>query len=534
MLKKIYIKLKNVNLIDLLKRLLKGMLINGIKLTVAYQISIFVLGYTLFTPLLVRLFNLTQKSNVAECFDWGFSIGSATKTQQSLSGLTWEQIIIGGIVLGVTYYGINYVGEKLMPPFLRYCGYDYYTTNEKLAMQAQKLDTLSEKISALNHNLGIVNNNVENLAAYVAASHQNIQNGILHAQQTLVALTTELYNRMGNIANNEIIPLKRNVDSLLLHLGSIENIIQNQSENALSPDIFRTEMERLIAQFNDEHAQISNNIRRVMVSLQEQVDSLDPNDINQASERLQSHIAFLENVLRTHAESGTRVRETIQSTIEEVATQLEVNQQQLTVASNTVANISQDTNYPTINTESVLSGSAASFASQQTEMPTRVDTNTDLVETSNSALTLTRAGANTGSYTIETEGNEILIRLKLSDSTNTLNALKAIASNEATTQVMRSSASYMRNTLIDMTMGAAASGAVTVFKGALVGGLKGMLNGMLSSGGFRPIMRLTSAPSTYLRPEQLEAAAKASEAGDKLGTVITVVKEFTKSAWKYI
>lgn len=57
---------------------------------------------------------------------------------------------------------------------------------------------------------------------------------------------------------------------------------------------------------------------------------------------------------------------------------------------------------------------------------------------------------------------------------------------------------------------------------------------MLSSAGFRPIMRITSTPSTYLRPEQLEAAAKASEAGDKLGTVITVGKEFIKSVWKYI
>lgn len=528
MLKKIYIKLLNVNLYDLFKRLLKGMLINGVKLTFAYNVSILLLGYCVLTPLFVRLFNLTQKSNVAECFDWGFSIGSATKTQQSLSGLTWEQIIIGGIVLGVTYYGINYVGEKLMPPFIRYCGYDYYTTNEKLAMQAQKLDTLSEKISALNHNLGIVNNNVENLAAYVAAGHQNIQNGILHAQQTLVALTTELYNRMGNIANNEIIPLKRNVDSLLLHLGSIENIIQNQSENALSPDIFRTEMERLIALFNDEHAQISNNIRRVMVSLQEQVDSLDPNDINQASERLQSHIAFLENVLRTHAESGTRVRETMQSTIEEVATQLEVNQQQLTVASNTVANISQDTNYPTINTESVLSGSAASFASQQTEMPTRVDTSTDLVETSNSALTLTRSGANTGSYIIEQRGNEVLIRLTLSGNIDV--PLTQIATNEATTTVMRAGASTVKNMLTDMVVSTFVSGVSTMARGALVGGI----HGMLGSIGISPIMRISSTPSSFLRPEQIEAAAKASEIGDKLGTVITVAKEFTKSAWKYI
>lgn len=407
------------------------------------------LGYCILTPLFVRLFNLTQKSKVAECW----ALFEIPQQQPTFSGLTWDQIIVGGIVMGTVFftlnYGINYFTENIYPPIMRSLGYNYYSKTEKDTIIETKLDTINKNMGTINENLGIVNNKVENLAAYVAASHQNTQNGILHAQQTLVALTTEIYNRMGNIANNEIIPLKRNVDSLILHLGSIENIIQTQRKNALSPDIFRAEKERLLALFNEEHAQISNNIRRVLVSLQEQVDSLDPNDINQASERLQSHIAFLENVLRTHAESGTRVRETMQSKIEEVATQLEVSQQQLTVASNTVANTTPTNTYSTINTESVLSGSVSSFTSQQAEMPTRVDTSTDLVETSNSALTLTRAGVNSGSYTIETEGNENLIRLKISDSTNTLNALKAIMSNEATTQVMRSSASYLRNTLID-------------------------------------------------------------------------------------
>lgn len=528
MVKNILLKIKSINFIDLLKNFVKRLIINGIKMAVAYQTTIFLLGYTLFTPLFIRLFNITPKNNVAECLDWGFSMGSATKSQQNFSGLTLEQIIIGGIVMGVTYYGISYIGEKLLPPFIRYCGYDYYTSNEKLAIQNQKLEAVSEKVSALNHNLGIVNNNVENLTAYVTTGHQNIQNGILHAQQALVAMTTELYNRMGNIANNEIIPLKRNIESLMLHLGSIENIIQNQSENALSPDIFRTEMERLISLFNNEHAQISNNIRRVMVSLQEQVDSLDPNDINQASERLQSHIAFLENVLRTHADAGTRVRETMQTTIEEVATQLEVNQQQLSVVSNTVTNASQESNYPTINTESVLSGSAASYVSHQTEMPTMTNTNTELLETSNTASALTRTGANTGNYIIEQRGNELLIRLTLSGNIDV--PLTQMATNEATTTVMRAGASTVKNMLTDMVVSSFVSGVSTVAKGAIIGGFHGMLGTM----GISPIVRLSSTPSSFLRPEQIEAAAKASEAGDKLGTLITVGKEFAKSAWKYI
>src|SRR5690606_17923864 len=105
-----------------------------------------------------------------------------------------------------------------------------------------------------------------------------------------------------------------------------------------------------------------------------------------------------------------------------------------------------------------------------------------------------------------------------------------MATNEATTTVMRAGASTVKNMLTDMVVSSFVSGVSTVAKGAIIGGFHGMLGTM----GISPIVRLSSTPSTFLRPEQIEAAAKASEAGDKLGTLITVGKEFAKSAWKYI
>lgn len=491
MLKKAIYKLKNINYIDLLKNLIKRVIINGMKMAVAYQISIFLLGYCVLTPILIRIFNITQTNNVAECW----SLFELPSQQPTFSGLTWNELIIGGIVMGTAFctlnVGINYLTENIYPPLLRSMGYDYYTNNELHRINLTKTDRIENRVNDLS-------SEVDNLTEALALGQQNTQNGILHAQQTIVALTTELYNRMGTIANNDIIPLKRKIDSLLIHLNSIESTIQNQAENALSPSALRCEMERLIALFNEEHNQVSNNIRRVLISLQEQVDCLEPGDLNDASQRLQSHISFLENVLRSHSESGIRVRDAVQTTLEEVAQQVELNQEQLiTEPSNT---LDSESVYSTINPDNVLSGSAASYASQQADIPTT--RSGDSVETSSSTA-LVPAGTNSGSYLIEQKGDELIIRLSLKGNINI--PVSEMSSNTALNQIPR----MLTGALTD----SAASGAITLVNTFGPRLLMGAFQGALTSVGLQPVFRsLINGPSNVsVAEEKIESGIEAAK-----------------------
>lgn len=553
-------KIKGINFSDLIKNFIKRLILNGVKMAVAYQITIFLLGYTLFTPLLIRLFNLTPKNNVAECLDWGFSMGSATKAQQSLSGLSWDQIILGGIVMGVTYYGINYIGDYVFPSFMRYCGYtDYYSLKERMTLHLQnnnnveaKIDTLTQNLRDVNGNLGIVNENVDALAGRAFSietrlhrveieNHNKIIETINVQAGNLAALITETYNRVGEVANNNIIPTQDRVDAMLLHMNSIRDLFQNHVEQSLSPTALRAEMERLIQLFNTEHANISSNLRNILRGLQDQVNVLDTSDLNSANERLQSHIAFLENVLRQHVEGGNRVREAVMEQFDQIvenAGQLVPQSSQLSTNQGSVNDVAISTEnrprYASMNSAEVANGVASTTASgyQPTAEPVLQNSSNQALRTSqpaaNSDIAQIVQGQSTGNYTIEITGNEMLVRLSLSGNVN--GPVAAIASNEGTTQIMRASASYLKSALTDVALGAVFSGATTLARGAIAGGL----NGMLGSAGFSPIMRITSTPSTFLTSRQIEAAAKAADAGDKLGTLITVGKEFAKSAWKYI
>lgn len=550
MINKILIKVKSINLIGLLKNFVKRLILNGIKMAVAYQITILLLGYTLFTPILIRLFNITPKNNVAECW----SLFELPSQQPTFSGLTWDQVVIGGIVFGTVFFTLNfaqnYFTESIYPPLMRSMGYDYYSLKEKNAMLLDKaniileqnqiaarvIDQQSRAIKVLSEKISIIDNNLLSVHGYLT---DTTEGSLLHK----IRFDFDIVHASINETRNTIIEMQRGQlrliqEKLMLLERSLSSVSSMTADLTNRPiPNFREDLAEITSMFRDFQTNVLNTLSEPISTLRAQVlalETFEPNELHTVTERLRQTLGAFEHLAGQVQVAGANIEAAMQTSADRI-TEYE-NQVSLPETSTVVAGSNGGTPN-SIPTETYVGGVAAARARLNNE------SNEYSADSSGGIASTTRSRASSvsenshelsqyinrpasGGYSIEQQGDELLIRLSLKGVNI---PIQEMVSNNATNQVVKYGANYLKNTITEMAVGGLVTGAATLARGALVGGL----NGMLSTAGITPIMRLTASPSTFLTPNQLEAAAKAGAAGDKLGTVITVLKEFGSSAWKY-
>lgn len=520
-----------------IKKLCKNFLVSNIRLVLAYNITVFLLGYSVFTPILVRFFNASPNTGLSYCASpttgsmYGYHVRDFFSTlfgggSHVYSGFTLGEIVLFGLVTGITIKSLGLLQEYVLPPFIRQLGFtNWYTDRELHNLALNDIRVLRAE------NTNIIAQ-VNNLSTQMHNIYNDLTININASRDSLVLLLNGVHTALSEITNENINPLHTYSFNILRQLDMMSELLRAQAEHSLSPTALRAEMERLITLYNNEHLNITNSLQSILVSLQEQASALDPNDLNQANERLQSHIAFLENVLREHSEGGNRVREAVQSQIDLVEQQIETSQQLVVLNSNSVnesglvpsgnSGIGAPPSRPIFSGSDVVAGVSTGVMTQRMESTPNVPDNNEIIPLNDS--TLQALGANTiGQYYLERRNNEIIIRLTLSGDVNV--PISEMASNPITSHLAKT----VTNSVTDMVVSTALTAGTSLIRGAFAGGI----NGFLGSMGMAPIMRIMNSPSTQrvLRQEQIEHFAKAAEVGDTVGTGLGIAKSFVKNAW---
>lgn len=427
----IYMKFQKINLIDLLKRMVKGILINGVKLTIAYKVSILLLGYCVLTPLFVRLFNLTQKNkNVAECW----ALFELPQQQPTFSGLTWDQVILSGIVCGVTIFALNkcanYLTENILPPFWRSLGYDYYTQNEKVNMvleqnrlAAMVIDQQSRTIEALQDNISTIDENIKTLHGYLT---HNTPGSLLHKIRFEFTGTNVLINETRNtILDMQRGQLRLIQEKLMLLERSLGNVSSMTADLASRPiPNFREDLAEITTLFRDFQNNILRTISEPINILRAQVHALEtfePNELHTVTDRLRQTLGAFEHLASQVQVAGANIEAAIQNSaerIEEYEGQV-IPHEPTTTVSRVSSNGDAPNNVPS---ESLVGGLETARQNLDNESSAyNIGRNVQTVTTMHS-----RASGNpsqevttyfnrpaSGNYFIEQRGDEIIIRLSL-------------------------------------------------------------------------------------------------------------------------
>lgn len=539
MFNKLKLKIQSINFIKIFKLII----LSNIRIILSYNITVFLLGYSVFTPLFVRLFHKNFDTVTVECAPsvgstYGYNVrdffsslfGADTNIYQ---GFTLGEIILFGTVVGLTMKSVGLVQEYAIPPLMRQVGFkDWYTDRELNNMLHADFRSLRQDVIILRgeNNAGFIG-----LSNHLRRIHDDLTVNINASRDALVVLLTGLHNNLSSITNENINPLYEYCYNISNQVEAMAELLRMQGEQALSPTALRAELDRLVTLYNNEHLNITNSLQSILVNLQEQAAALDASDLNQANEALQSHISFLENVLRQHAEGATRVREVVQNQIDLVDQQIEATQQ-LVVANSQGNNSSlvsgggnpiTPPTRPNVSIGDVVNGVGSSVLTQRENIvPSTNEPTMDVIPSNNFDLP-SLSGNGVGHYILERRGNELIIRLSLNGNIDV--PIQEMATNPLTSQLTRSVTGALTNTVTDMVVSGALTAGTSLVRGAFVGGF----NGMLGSLGMAPIMRVMNSPSTQrvLNADQIESFAKAANVGDSVGTGLGIAKSFVKNAW---
>lgn len=530
--------------------------INLIKGAIAYLITKSILGYSIFKPILIRTVNYGIENITFEpltsteylfliCapkepgvgagatvngFIKGLWNGSEAITQNEVfNGFTIGQIIIFGITYGVIIYSLGLTQEYLIPPLMRQAGWKGYYTSRELNLQA--IQNNAANTSEVRRRLTNIENKVEvlDIKTDLITNHQIILGQALdtilgrvdHARDALVALVGGLQNTLSTINNANLNPIRAMQAEMLTILGTMTSTLHAQSESALSPIALRTEMERLLRQFNESHGSVTVELQTVLENLRGQSSDVTQS-LGNADERLQANITLLEGLLRQHMASGNVIVETVQNGIDLVNQQVEIGTQ-LVRTENLMNsnNVPAGPNIPSVNLDALITGVGAS-AIVETVTTQRSSASERLIEAGGHSMqVLDRIRpsvdlAQGHQYTIEQNGNELIIRLILKGNINI--PVENIASNSVGNEIMKRTSSMVGNVITDRLTAMALNGILSVGVGAFGGALRG--SGLPSN--------FTNAILRSISPGALPDVSIAEE---KIESAYQVAKTFTKAAF---
>lgn len=528
MAKKLLIKIKSINLMVLLK----NFILNGVKMAVTYQITIFLLGYALFTPLLVRLFNITPKNNVAECFDWGFNVGSkAPAVQQSMSGLTWDQIILGGVVFGAVFFSLhfaqNYFTENLYPPLMRSMGYDYYSLKEKNTilldkanivleqnqMAARVIDHQYRTINALNEKIGVVDNNLLAIHRYLTDTSEG---SLLHK----IRFDFDIVHGSINETRNTIIEMQRGPLRLIQEklmvlersLGSVSSMTADLTSRPI-PN-FRDDLAEITSLFRDFQTNVLNTLSEPISTLRAQVlalETFEPNELHTVTDRLRQTLGAFEHLAGQVRETGANIEAAMQTSADRIT---EYENQVALPERSTIVSGSSSGAPNSVPTEAYVGGVAAARERLNNE-------NIDYtVNSSGGTATITQTGVSVGDntqevsqflgrptsghYIIEQHGDELLIRLSLRGVNVPLQEM-------ATTGSMNTVGRFMQQAMSsELVVGGVATALTTYAPKILYHGTLSLASVL----GYAPLYRsITNAPRVAAAENKIEAVLEGAKTG---------------------
>lgn len=531
MVKNTLLKLRSINLTALLKNFVKRLMLNGLKMAVAYQVTIFLLGYTLFTPLFVRLFNITPKNNVVECagWDWGFSMGSKTPVvQQSISGLTWDQIVLSGIVMGIAYYGMNYIGDYVFPSFIRYCGYtDYYSLKEKNAMLLEKSKIILEQnqmaarvidhqyrtINALNEKISVIDNNLLTVHRYLTNTSEG---SLLHK----IRFDFDIVHGSINETRNTIIEMQRGQIRLIQeklmvlerNLGSVSSMTADLTNRPI-PN-FRDDLAEITSLFRDFQTNVLNTLSEPISTLRAQVlalETFEPNELHTVTDRLRQTLGAFEHLAGQVRETGANIEAAMQTSADRIT---EYESQVTIPERSTVISGSHSGAPNSVPTEAYVGGVAAARERLNNE-------NTDYtVNSSGETAAITQTGVSigentqevsqffgrptSGHYIIEQRGDELLIRLSLRGVNVPLQEM-------ATTGSMNTVGRFVQQAMSsDLVVGGMATALTTYAPKILYHGTLSLASVL----GYAPLYRsITNAPRVAAAENKIEAVFEGAKTG---------------------
>lgn len=531
MFKRTLLKLKNINLIDLFKTYLKKFIINGVNMVVTYQISIFLLGYCVLTPVFVRILNFTLKNNVAECW----SIFELPQQQPTFSGLTWNELIIGGIVFGTVFFGLNtaknYFTESIYPPLMRSMGYDYYTLNEKNALLLEKTTTLIEQnrlaarvidqqsrvINALQSDITNIDENLKIVHSYLT---DTTEGSLLHKVRfefnVVYASVNEVRNNILDMQRNQLRLIQEKLMVLERNLGNVSSMTSDLANRPI-PN-YREDLSEITSMFRDFQGNILGTLSEPINMLRSQVlalETFEPNELHTVTDRLRQTLGAFEHLAGQVQASGANIEAAMQNTVERIE---EYESQVVLPENSTVINARAGAsdvpnNVPTEafvggmeatrqNIDNVGTGYNAN-SSVRSATTTRSRT---LSESSSTEVTQIFNRPTTGSYRIEQQGDELLIRLSLKGVNVPISEM---ASNPALTPVRRVVSGTLNEVAVNGLVSLASNYGPRLAMGAV--------QGMLLSMGVNPFYRslTNSTPDVAEAEQKIETFVTGAKVGLK-------------------
>lgn len=568
MILKLKNKLLNLNyklfFLRIIQNLLKG--------SFSYLLTNYILGYSLFKPILVRSINYGMETitfNTIEETDYLFLIcspnepgikagaavngffkglfnGSDAITQtQVFNGFTIGQIVVFGVTYGIIYYSLGLTQEYILPKVMRSVGWtNWYTDRERLNIilegQMQNQQILGQHITTIINNQNII---LTNIIQQLNNFEERLKNRLDFDFNASAAMLTSLRNTM-----------------LDLHRGQVHDIhdavlrLQNQvlALNNLTADIhdrpvpnFHAELERINLLFTNFQSSLDSSYQSLIRDLQTQIqalESFDPNDLHTVTAQLRAIMSSMVQQAQQISEETNIVGEAIQTGVNRAE---ELNNLTNTVI---VRNTSRELGQigvdgsgsnipPNSNIEATLAGltgarimteSAGTNTNNNVETTTLINQQQLSVQTSEAQMNalgnaINNIG-NSGSFIMQQSSNGSFTLQFTFNGTNV--PLENLSSNPISTHLTR----QITNVATDMVVSTALTAGGSLIRGAFTGGL----NGVVTAFGFAPVLRvLTSGATTQraLSSDHIERLAEAATAGETVGSGLGIAKTFVKSAW---